>query len=348
MGPIKKTLLALNILVIICTLLVYLTSFYPPEKLWIFSTLGLIYPILFFANCLFIIFWLFNEVRWMIPSVLCVLAGWTYTTGFIGLNSGNQDARSTDISIMSYNTHFFAGLPAKGAENSLYEVADYMKTTTLPRIVCLQEFWEDHKDILLQKFEGYKFINIYGKRTAIVTDYPVLDQGEIDFGTTTNSCVWADLVIDPDTVRVYSFHLQSNNITVDADQMLDNIDLQESATWNEARTIISKYRTTANKRSEQAAMIKEHAASSKRKIILAGDMNEPPSSFTYHKMKENLKDSFRERASGIGSTYGGRIPFLRIDYILVDNSYDVIQYHTHSVDYSDHYPISAILRPDNK
>ncbi len=284
----------------------------------------------------------------MIPSVLCVVAGWTYTTGFIGLNSGNQDIKSNDISIMSYNTHFFAGLPAKGSDNSLYEVMDYMKSSALPRILCLQEFNMKHKDILLQKFEGYKFISVEGKRTAIVTNYPVINQGEIDFGTKTNSCVWVDLVIDSDTVRVYSFHLKSNNITLAADQMLDNIDLQERSTWNEARTILSKYRSTAITRAEQASMIKEHAASTHYRIILAGDMNEPPSSFTYHKMKENLKDAFRERASGIGSTYGGRIPFLRIDYLLIDRSYDVIQYHTHSVDYSDHFPISVILRPDNK
>lgn len=283
----------------------------------------------------------------MIPSVLCVVAGWTYTTGFIGLNSGNQDARSSDISIMSYNTSFFAGLPAKGADHSLYDVMEYMKSSSQPRILCLQEFNQRHKEILLQKFEGYKFLSVDGKRTAIVTNYPVINQGEIDFGTRTNSCMWADLVIDTDTIRVYSFHLQSNNITIDADQMLDNIDLQQRSTWNEARTILAKYRTTAITRADQASMIKEHAALSTHKIILAGDMNEPPSSYTYHKMKNNLKDTFRERASGIGSTYGGRIPFLRIDYILSDNSFDVIQYHTHSVDYSDHFPISAILRPDN-
>ena len=283
----------------------------------------------------------------MIPSVLCVLVGWNYTTGFIGLNSSDSNIKQEDISILTYNTHFFAGIKAKGEEESLYEVMEYMHTSSQPRIVCLQEFNIRHKEILLQQFEGYKFIGVEGKRTAIVTDYPVIQDGEIDFGTKTNSCLWADLVIGSDTVRVYSFHLKSNNITKDADQMLDNIDLQESSTWNEARTILFKYRTTANKRAMQAARIKEHAAETNYKIILAGDMNEPPSSYTYHRMVEGMKDSFKERASGIGSTYGGRIPYLRIDYLLVDNSFDVVQYMTHSVKYSDHYPISAVLRSNN-
>lgn len=302
---------------------------------------------LFFANCIFIIFWLFNEVRWVIPSILCVVLGWTYTTGFIGLNSGDPDIKSYDISILSYNTNFFAGLKAKGTDNTLYDVTDYIISSAQPRIICLQEFNMKHKGILLQKFEGYNFIDIGNKRTAIVTNYPVIDEGEIDFGTRTNSCVWADMIIESDTVRVYSFHLQSNNITTDADKMLDNIDLQEKSTWNEARIILSKYRSTAVIRAHQAAMIKDHVAQTSYKVILAGDMNEPPSSFTYYKMKDGLKDAFRERASGIGSTYGGRIPFLRIDYIFTDNSYNVVQYRTHSVKYSDHYPISAVLRSDN-
>ena len=126
--------------------------------------------------------------------------------------------------------------------------------------------------------------------------------------------------------------------------MLDNIDLQKRTTWSEARTILSRYRKTAVIRAEQAAMIKDHAAQCNHHIIIAGDMNEPPSSYTYNQLCDNMKDSFREKASGIESTYGGRIPFLRIDYVFVDDATEVVSYHTHKVDYSDHYPITVNIR----
>ena len=73
-------------------------------------------------------------------------------------------------------------------------------------------------------------------------------------------------------------------------------------------------------------------------------MNEPPSSYTYNVLCKDMQDSFREKATGIKSTYGGRIPFLRIDYILADTRYEVIDYKTYDVEYSDHFPITSILR----
>jgi endonuclease/exonuclease/phosphatase family metal-dependent hydrolase len=331
-------------MVVAATLLSYLTSFYPPQKLWIFSTLGLVYPLLFFGNCFFIIVWLFQDVKWLMPSLLCVLIGWNYTTGFIGVNGGSGDVRKSDIKILSYNTHFFAGMSFEGSSNSIYDAFDFMKKSNEPDIVCLQEFNTRFKRPLIQKFEGYKYISAEGKRSVILSKYPVIAQGEIDFGTKTNSCVWADLLIGQDTCRVYSIHLQSSNITKVTDNMLDNIDLQEKSTWQEARTIISRYQSTSIKRAEQAALIKDHASQVGYRIIIAGDMNEPPSSYTYNVLCKDMQDSFREKATGIKSTYGGRIPFLRIDYILADTRYEVIDYKTYDVEYSDHFPITSILR----
>ena len=283
----------------------------------------------------------------MIPSVVCVIAGWNYTTGFIGVNSSSVVSGKEDIKVLSYNTHFFTGISTDDTSPSIFEVGDYLKNNGNPGIICLQELNFKFKDDLLQKFEGFKFVGAEGKRTAILTKYTIIDQGEIDFGTRTNSCMWVDLLISQDTVRVYSIHLQSSNITKVADKMLDNIDLQEKSTWRDARNILSRYRTTAVTRAQQAEMIRDHASRVNHRIIIAGDMNEPPSSYTYFKLSKDMQDSFREKGVGIESTFGGRIPFLRIDYILADKQFEVINYETHNVDYSDHYPITATLRIKN-
>ena len=54
-----------------------------------------------------------------------------------------------------------------------------------------------------------------------------------------------------------------------------------------------------------------------------------------------MSDAFYEKGLGISSTYGGRIPFLRIDYIMSDQSFDVLNYNLIKNEYSDHYPIRA-------
>ena len=331
-------------MVILSTLLVYLSSYFPPEKLWIFTTVGLVYPMLFFANCFYILLWLFQDVKWMIPSTLCVLIGWNYTSGFIGINGSNSTVNKEDINILSYNTNFFAGDGSRNGSQIINDFMDFMDGLGEIDILCVQEFNQIYTEAILDHNRGYKMANVGNKRTAIFTSFPIIDSGDIDFGTRTNSCVWADLKINDDTIRVFSTHLKSNNITKETDNVLNNIDLQQGNTWKGARNILSKYRQTAITRAEQAKEIKKHINSTTHPVIVAGDMNEPPSSYTYNLLCDDMKDAFREKASGIESTYGGRIPFLRIDYIFTSKEIDIIDYETYNVNFSDHYPIRSYLR----
>ena len=60
-------------------------------------------------------------------------------------------------------------------------------------------------------------------------------------------------------------------------------------------------------------------------IIVCGDFNDTPLSFTYKKIKSNLIDSFTISGSGIGDSYV-KIPMLRIDYIMHDNKFKSYNY----------------------
>ena len=321
--------------------MVYISSFVAPEKLWFFSTIVLFYPILFFVNCFFITLWLFQDAKWMIPSTLTVLLGWSYTSGFIGINSSSVDESEYNIDVISYNTGMFTGRNLDGSKYKVEEAIEFLNGQNEVDIFCFQEYNTNYTDRFLSYFKGFNYVGFEDKRVSILSRFPVLNSGGIDFNQKTNSCVWADLLIKEDTVRIYSAHLQSSAITFEANDMLENIDIQERRTWREAKEILSKYWHTGLQRVSQAKIIKEHMKKCSHPIILAGDMNEPPSSYTYNILCENMKDSFRSRASGIESTYGGRIPFLRIDYIFAQKSMNVIDYKTHKVGYSDHYPIQA-------
>ena len=61
-------------------------------------------------------------------------------------------------------------------------------------------------------------------------------------------------------------------------------------------------------------------------------------------MKEDFQDTFLERGSGFGRTYDlWKIP-LRIDYILVDDDFEVLAHKNYDERLSDHYPVMATLR----
>ena len=78
-------------------------------------------------------------------------------------------------------------------------------------------------------------------------------------------------------------------------------------------------------------------------VIVCGDFNETPQSYVYKTISKDLNDTFREKGSGIGSTYAGKIPALRIDYILSDKKFRVLSNRILKKAYSDHYPVLSAI-----
>ena len=103
------------------------------------------------------------------------------------------------------------------------------------------------------------------------------------------------------------------------------------------------YKTNAQVRAEQVQEIRNHMEQCPHPIIVSGDFNDVPQSFAYQTIAQGLKDHFQESGRGIGTTFGGSIPFLRIDYIL--SSPTIASSKTYIVrdDYSDHFPVISLL-----
>ena len=59
-----------------------------------------------------------------------------------------------------------------------------------------------------------------------------------------------------------------------------------------------------------------------------------------------MQDSFRKRGSGWCTTFylSSRFPF-RIDYIMADDSFEILTHRNYKVRLSDHLPVMAILKP---
>ena len=76
------------------------------------------------------------------------------------------------------------------------------------------------------------------------------------------------------------------------------------------------------------------------KKILCGDFNNTAFSWVYRELSKNKQDAFKEAGKGLGRTFNYWYP-LRIDFILLDSSFNVNNFKTYNVPYSDHYPILA-------
>ena len=77
-------------------------------------------------------------------------------------------------------------------------------------------------------------------------------------------------------------------------------------------------------------------------IILCGDFNDTPTSYTYKQLSEGLNDSFSNAGLGIGQTYNGKFPTLRIDYILHSPEFELNSFKTTDVNLSDHFLLLAL------
>ncbi|MBP6445879.1 MAG: endonuclease/exonuclease/phosphatase family protein [Saprospiraceae bacterium] len=345
-----RTILLFNLAAVVALLIAYVAPHIDPELTWALSFFGLFYPIILLINILFIFYWVFKKPRYIWPSLIAILFGWSQLNSFISFKSHQPESEGETISIMSFNISngsFGYDKNKKTREIKKEGLIDFLDQFKNTDILCFQEVGDYAYEILKKNFPKH---HIYFKQkgAVILSKYPFRDKGEIDFGTKTNSCLWADITLDEETFRVYSIHLQSNQITKDTEKLANQKELNQKQAWYDIKGILRKFRNKHLQRSRQAEKIEEHVKKSPYKVIMAGDLNDPPQSYTYKVFSLLGNDAFREKGAGIGTTFAGKIPLLRIDYIFADKNLKVHDFTIIKDNYSDHYPITTTLEWNGK
>jgi endonuclease/exonuclease/phosphatase family metal-dependent hydrolase len=169
-------------------------------------------------------------------------------------------------------------------------------------------------------------------------------KGEIE-GLSTSAGIWADVRIKSDTVRVIGLHLKSTSIKPEDTKFLESHEyLLDSDRDSKLRSIAGRLSENNRKRAVQAKIVEEFIENSPYKVIVCGDFNDVPLSYTYQTIAKRLNDAFSEMAVGFAYTYNTRYKLLRIDNILVSPEIEVASYEVdNKVDLSDHYPVIARL-----
>jgi endonuclease/exonuclease/phosphatase family metal-dependent hydrolase len=344
---VRNIFFAVNILFAVALLATYLVQEVNPSTFWIPSVLGLVYPYLLIANVLFVGFWLIFKQKYMLLSVVCILAGMHINTSYFQL-FGRRTSENVGIKVLSYNVqNFYSYL---GKKKNRGAIIDYIAAQKAD-IICLQETkLQKEGDLnplkLKMMFPGIKHCQLahQSKWAGPVTfsSYPIVSMGEIRFEDTKNMVIFSNLKIGKDTVRVYNCHLQSYGINTSAYSVIDTLGF-EPEKLKEMRKIGSKLKWGNIYRSKQVMKLNDHIKKCPYPVIVCGDFNDTPISFTYGKMSSQLKDSFVGSGRGVSNTYRGKLPQNRIDYIFHSNVFKAYNYKRHSVGYSDHYPISTLL-----
>jgi endonuclease/exonuclease/phosphatase family metal-dependent hydrolase len=150
-----------------------------------------------------------------------------------------------------------------------------------------------------------------------------------------NYCIFVDLVKNQDTFRIYNVHLQSIRLKQE-DYSLFKDGAASIEKKSMVRLLIEKLRIAYPKRAEQARAVIDHVQTSPYPTIVCGDFNDTPMSYAYNQFDKLLIDAFRESGFGIGTTYIGKVPAGRIDYIFHSKKIHSANFKVQKDVFSDH------------
>lgn len=337
-------IMAIITVVLACAIvLVIVMQYIDPEKMWILPTLTLCAPIIYILEVAAMLYWI---IRWKwrlaVFAILFVAAGSVYLPLYYKIDlTRRYDTEYVErnfTKVVSYNV-------ANGNKPELVKYIDEMR----PDIACLQEFLTEKVSKWDALDKGYRS-TVSGDETfscEIFTRYPIIRQGLIDSIPRYNS-VWADLKIADDTVRVINLHLQSTSIRQEDTQFIQHHEyIFDNDREDKLKSIILRLADNTRKRAVQAGKVREFIEKSPYDMIICGDFNDVPLSYSYHLIANGLKDAFCEAGNGYSYTFNGFFRSLQIDHILVSPDIEVISYEAdNSAEYSDHYPVITRLKID--
>lgn len=350
---VKKTLVNilffLNVLAVIALIISYTSIYIPPDQIWIPSLFGLAYPFILALNILFIVFWLLFKPRLIFLSLLIILLGWGFLTKYIQLRGKTLDRG--DIKILSYNVKHFDGNGKSNQKENADKIKDFLLKQDAD-IICLQEVRLRRNSIFNLPETVHEFQNIHHYQYArssttfgsvTLTRYPVVFMGEIRFENSRNITIYTDVLIGKDTVRIFNVHLQSYQIDPKNYSIIESPGLKEEKDLEEVREMGLKFKKAFRLRAEQVREIRKYIEESPYHVLVCGDFNDTPASYSYRQLRKGLEDAFVSSGQGIGRTYIGSLPSFRIDNIFHSQGFESYNFKTYDFNLSDHLPISCEL-----
>lgn len=331
-----------------------LAGFVNPAESDLFATAGLFFPFLFLSMLIIVALLALLHSKWIWLHIALLLALFPVAMRYIGNPFSRQSGGWVAI---SYNVHGFRGFGHTKKEEVPHQISAYLKKSDAD-FACIQEFRSWSGDIqndikwLMEAsgFSDHYFVG-YWKRGGIQSDgylllskFPILSGGPISSDTRRQIGAFIDVVLNKDqllrvaTVHLISFSLEQQEIDAFGDAAALEMDLLKK----HGRSLWGKLSSSFKTRAIEIIDFKKFVEESPHPLIVCGDFNDTPASYTYQNIvKTGLKDSHLEAGFWLGSTYAGKLPWLRIDYCFGTGDILFKKSDVNRLPYSDHYPVNV-------
>lgn len=310
--------------------------YFPLGFLSVFFILNVLYPYLLFGLLSFIFqTYLQRNGLLLVINISVFLSIFLLLGPIYVFGDSISDKTENSVRFLTFNSLELEGY-GKIRNKNLSSTFEKFIENNNPDVICLQEFSRIYKIPSIIKNYPYYYIhrktpnNDYSPLT-IISKYPIIGKGSLDFPNTDNNAIYADLVFPKDTIRVYNVHLQSLKVRPGS--------IKRERPWN----LLNRLRTSYKRQLQQAEMVKKHNINSPYRTVLCGDFNNTQYSGIVRLLGNGMKDSFIEQGNGFGWTYYFKFLPFRIDYIFADENLEIVDHQNYYIELSDHYPVMATI-----
>lgn len=317
------------------TLLAYGSTWVSPEWLWVTGLLALGIPLLGLVLVAILFYTLLKKrYKTAMYTGVVLLLGWPHWAASIGGGYWQPaTAPEGSFSVLSQNVRIFNTDKAEYLTDHIEQLTEVAQREKVD-IVCLQEFREidghEHRTLENAGFRYRHFFRVRktGSRIglAIYARYPISKVSETFFSG-LNGALFATVQLpNGRKVRIGNIHLQSLG--------LPSGGLSAVETWKAA---LRRFRESLVAHAEQIKTLEKEWEQTAQPVLLCGDFNTTPYSYVYRYLRTSFSNAFENAGRGIGTTYRGKIPFLRIDHQFFSENLHNFSMKTIKQTYSDHH-----------
>ena len=360
MKILRTILFILNVLLALGLIATTLAGIVSPSRSILPSLLAFGYVPLLLANVVMVVVWLLMG-RWeMLLSVAAIAMRWSLLPLFIQAG-GTSKAPSAEehpymTSVMTYNVRQFRGPDSEAAQpDSIAQAFIGLVRSEAPDVLCLQEYAAVRGLKVTDSLVLMGYNHYYGAHTAtdgtpygtvVFSRLPITFVKRLDAEK-----VLVELLNEGQRMRVVCLHMDSYRFDEDdlgAMERMRHGEMQE----DDRRTMGKIKETVLSHEQEWNKTLSPVVAESTAPTLMAGDLNDIPSSWLYHQIHRSMKDCYTERGTGFSTTYSlarsgvqRMMLSFRIDMVFHNDGLRTLSYRRIKTRLSDHYPVMVTVEP---